>query len=101
MNTVNQDYLATDAIEKQVSTVLRGHLKGVSLRNVQVSSGVDHDGDDVLNIDVFFDLSDPLDTSRFHNLTSLAREALLAQGETRFPHLRYHFDERQKVAGWT
>lgn len=101
MHTVEHDDLAPDAIEQKVRLILAEHLEGVPLRNLQVSAGVDHDGDEVLYIDAFFGLSDPLDATRFYNLTSLVREALLAHGETRFPHLRYHFDERQKVAGWS
>lgn len=101
MITENQGYLDTDAVAQQVVKVLRQHLHEVHLRDVQVSTGLDHDGDEVLYIDVYFDLSAPLDASHFHNLTSLVREALQASGESRFPHLRYHFHAQQKVAGWT
>jgi hypothetical protein len=84
-----------------VDSLLRARLGGSGLRDIQVATGEDHDGDEVLYVDVYFDLTEPLEPSLFHDLTTLLREALQRQGEERFPHLRYHFHDQQQVAGWT
>ena len=95
----------TSAISEQpqqrIKALLMERLAAVGLRHVEVTAGVDFEGDDVLYVDAFFDLIEPpLDPSRFHFLTTLLREAIEPLGESRFPHLRYHFHEDQKVAGW-
>lgn len=66
-----------------------------------VIADADHDGTEVLYVDVNFRLTDvPVNPSMVVGLTHIVREALRIVGETRYPIVRHHFDERQKVAGW-
>ncbi len=91
----------SEQLQQRITTLLTERLAWVGLRHVEVTAGVDFEGDDVLYVDAFFDLIEPpLDPARFHFLTTELREAIEPLGETRFPHLRYHFQEDQKVAGW-
>ena len=90
-----------DAIQSIVSDTLKSHFVMQGLREVKVTEDKDHDGDDILYIDADFDLMDsPLEPIKFHFMTTELRQALVDKGETRFPHLRYHFHEKQKVKGW-
>ncbi len=91
----------SEQLQQRIKTLLAERLATVGLRHVDVTPGVDFEGDDVLYVDAFFDLTEPpLDPARFHFLTTVLREAIEPLGESRFPHLRYHFHENQKVAGW-
>lgn len=84
-----------------IEAALKKRLANQSLRSVDVTPITDSESDSALSIDVQFDLIEPsLDAERFQFLTTDLRNALEEIGERRFPHLRYHFDERQKVSGW-
>lgn len=101
MSLVDDNSTVTEEIRQAVSAVLTDRLGSMGLRNVEVQVGHDHDGDEVLLVDGYFDLTDrALEPSRFYALTTALREVLEPHGESRFPHIRYHFHERQKVAGW-
>lgn len=90
-----------EEIKQVVRTVLADRLGSMGLREVEVQAGHDHDGDEVLLVDGYFDFTDKaLDPTCFYALTTVLREVLEQHGESRFPHIRYHFHERQKVAGW-
>jgi hypothetical protein len=91
----------TSELRKTVLSVLERRLQTLGFQRLELVAGEDYEGDDVLYIDLYFDLIEPaLDPELFNFLTTELREALQRIGEYRFPHLRYHFDERQKVAGW-
>jgi len=88
---------AAQALER----VLRQRLASAGLKRVEAEAGQDFEGDEALYLDLYFDLVEPeLDPEPFNFLTTELRETLESFGERRFPHLRYHFDARQKVAGW-
>ena len=88
-------------VQNAVERILREHLADSGLREVDVRAGQDHDGDDILYVDAYFDLQSEVHPERFHGLTTAVRGALEPLGEFRFPHLRYHFPEGQEVAGWS
>ena len=84
-----------------IESTLKKRLANQALRLVDVTPIIDSEGESALSIDVQFDLIEPsLDAELFQFLTTDLRNALEEIGERRFPHLRYHFDERQKVSGW-
>lgn len=84
-----------------ILALLQPRLRGFGFKGLEVTPGEDYEGDQALYIDLYFDLVQPaLDPEPFHFLTTAVREALESQGDDRFPHLRYHFDEQQKVVGW-
>lgn len=91
----------SDPIRNAIETVVREALGPFGLREVKVSPAFDHEGEAVLQIDLIHDLSArPIDPKVTFELPASLREKLQALGEDRFPHLRYHFDKRQKVVGW-
>lgn len=82
-----------------IDNVLREQVGAYGFRDANVSVGYDHDGDEVLFVDVYYDLMDrPVEPSAFYGLTAAIRGALQQEGESRFPHVRNHFNERQQVA---
>jgi hypothetical protein len=88
---------AAQALER----LLHQRLASAGLKRVEAEAGQDFEGDEALYLDLYFDLVEPeLDPEPFNFLTTELRETLESFGEHRFPHLRYHFDARQKVAGW-
>jgi len=68
------------------------------LRSVEVRAGEDHDGDPVIFVEAEYDLSEtPLELGVTGELASVVRELVWKAGETRFPHIRHKFHEKQKV----
>ena len=64
-----------------------------------VYPGRDHDDDPVIFIDARYDLiEEPIELDSALGLVGALRDALESLGETRFPHVRHHFDDRQQVA---
>lgn len=89
----------TIRLSDTVNRVLRERVGNYGFRGADVRVDYDHEGDEVVVIDAYFDLTDKaLDPRLFYGLTGVVREALQAEGESRFPHIRNHFDERQQVA---
>jgi hypothetical protein len=87
--------------ERAVNEALRERLSGHGFERATVVADEDHDGTEVLYVDVDFGLTDtPVDPNMVVGLTQIVREALATVGETRYPIVRHHFDARQKVAGW-
>jgi len=85
-------------VQHAISAVLRKRFGDYGFRNAHVEAGLDHDGDPILLIDAYYDFSKrPVDTSAMLGLTRALREVLQTLGETRFPHVRHQFDDRQKV----
>lgn len=82
-----------------VDAVLREQVGAWGFRGAEVRSGLDHDGDEVLIIDAYYDRTEaPVNALSFYGLTRKVRESLRERGESRFPHIRNHFDESQQVA---
>lgn len=99
--TQNDSDSVSPAVLGLIESTIKKRLAYQSLRSVEVTPIIDSEGDCALSIDVQFDLIEPsLDAELFQFLTTDVRNALEEIGERRFPHLRYHFDERQKVSGW-
>lgn len=88
-----------DKLRNIIVKTLESRLKESGLRHVEIKEGEDFEGDAVLFIDIEFDLTQTaLDPAQFRFLTSDLREALESVGESRFPHLRFQFHEKQKIA---
>jgi len=99
MNANTETSVVDERVIEAVRRVLEDRMGRFGFEDVRVSSGEDHDGDPVLFIEVDYRLSDePIDSKATFGLVRALREALGAVGETRFPHVRHHFDEKQKVA---
>ena len=91
---------ASSEVREAVGRVLQEHLAVYGLEEATVETGWDHDGDPALFVDAYFRLSEtPVDPQTVYPLTRYLREELATVGEERFPYIRYHFDENQKVAG--
>src|SRR5262245_23426848 len=81
-----------------IEQTVREVMEPFGLRSVTSSAGLDHDGDPVIHVEARYDLSEqPIDPAVTARLALHLRERLWAAGETRFPHIRHYFDERQKV----
>jgi hypothetical protein len=88
-------------IKQIVNQVLREHLAGYGFQSAEISFVRDADGDPVLFVDASYRYSDdPVNADAVLRAIINLRVALLRAGETRFPHIRHHFDEKQKVQGF-
>ncbi len=59
----------------------------------------DVDGDPILLVDVIYNFVDrPISSKITFRLPPEVRKALISLGESRFPQIRYHFNEQQKIA---
>jgi hypothetical protein len=92
-----------DAIPPEIVELIRQTVRegmgSFGLKAVDVRAGEDHDGDPVIFIEASYDYSEtPIDTVPVTvGLVSILRDRLWKEGETRFPHIRHKFDERQQV----
>jgi len=86
-------------IVELIKQTVRESMEPFGLRDVNVRAGEDHDGDPVIFVEAQYDLSErPIDTDVTAQLIFILRGRLWERGETRFPHIRHRFDERQKVS---
>jgi len=82
-----------------VERVLSERVGKYGLNDVRVQVGYDHDDDPALFIDAYYRLVDAsVDPAAFYGLTGEVRRELAKHGEYKFPYIRNHFDESQKVA---
>jgi len=96
---MSADADTNSATKNAVQKLLKDKFAQYRFERVDVRAGEDHTGDPALFIDAYYGLSDtPVDTRLIlHTLTEL-RDVLLKMGEKRFPYVRHHFDEKQRVA---
>lgn len=85
-------------VKKAIERVIRARMERYGMRAIAVREGKDHDGDEVLYVDVEYDLVDePLPLGITYGLITEVRRVTEPLGEARFPHVRHHFDDRQEV----
>ena len=81
-----------------IERTVRESMSPYALREIDVRSGEDHDGDPVIFVEVRHDLSEtPIDPAVNARLSFDLWQLLLKAGETRFPHVRHKYHEQQKV----
>jgi hypothetical protein len=90
------------AVEPQIvqliSRTIHETMDRFGLRSVEVRAGEDHDGDPVILVEARYNLSEePLELGVTGKLASVVRERVRKAGETRFPHIRHKFHEKQTV----
>ncbi|MBX4899264.1 hypothetical protein HJA81_30190 [Rhizobium bangladeshense] len=89
----------SNTAKKVVEKVLRDRLGPVGFSGADIRADRDSDGDPILLVDVNYKYSEkPIASKITYGLSTEIRKALAALGETRFPHIRHHFDEQQKIA---
>lgn len=85
-----------------IQDLIRQDMGRYGLREVSIRASTDHDGDPVLRIDASYDpVDEPIDPNDVSELLSRLRDRLWAMNERRFPHIRHHFSEQQKVVGYS
>lgn len=96
--SISNDSVDQNMLEA-INGILRNRMGAMGFQSADVQPGLDHDGDPVLFIDAHYRLTErPIDPSATYGLLQELRQALAEIGESRFPHLRHHFDDLQKVA---
>ena len=89
---------ATEAIRR----ILRKEVGRFGLSTVVVTPGEDHDGDPALFIHARYRRTPrPVDLTVVNGTLHKVRQRLLDLDEERFPYIRHHFADDQKLAGDT
>jgi hypothetical protein len=97
---MTSDTLEADTI-KIIRDVVLGEMRRFGGTDLDIVVGTDHDGDLSLQIDVHYSgAGDAVDTKVVANLLFKLRQRLWESGETRFPYIRHHFPDNQKVVGF-
>ena len=82
-----------------INSLLRERLAPYGFDHATAVIGEDHDGDDVLFVDLYYNLTEQaLDPKAVYGLTDVIRTRLTDLGEDHPPVVRHHFHEDQKVA---
>jgi hypothetical protein len=88
----------TETIEA-VQRTLQKYLGRFGFERADVLEGRDHSGDPALFVDAFYRATDePLETILVLRTLTELRDTLVRMGESRFPHIKHHFDDKQKIA---
>lgn len=99
MATGSEEARVDDKVRKAVEKVLRDRLADYGFSGVNIAPSNDRDGDPILLVDVRYKAVDkPIASKATFGLVTAIRQELARMGETRFPHVRHHFDEQQKIA---
>jgi hypothetical protein len=86
-------------VKQAIERMLRERLAPFGLVRTDIRVGRDQDGDPVLFVDVYYNrLDHAVEAKATFGLASALRNAVAELGETRFPYIRHHFDEHQKIA---
>ena len=96
---MSQEQDISSKVEQTVEKVLRDRLETSGFEGAEIRSDRDFDGDPILVVDVNYRFLDkPISSKVTFGLTTEIRKALMALGESRFPQIRHHFNEQQKIA---
>lgn len=83
------DNVRADVIDA-IAEVVRDRLSDARIVDVSVAEDVDHDGDDILRVEVVFEAEgDRLDPSRVRGLIRHIRSRLAGLHEDRFPMMSF------------
>ena len=87
-------------ITHKIRRFLKQEVGHYALCSVEMKVGEDHDGDPVLFIDAWYDLSPTrVDTKQVVRTSARLHDLARGMKLTIFPYLRHHFDEAQKIVG--
>jgi hypothetical protein len=87
-------------VRAAIDHIVRENLSRYGFVRATIEPGEDHTGDPAIFVDAEYDLSDePVDARVTLATQSMLRDRLIALGEHRFPYLRHHFAEGQRVLG--
>jgi hypothetical protein len=91
-----------DNLKMAIDAAVREAMPNLAVRTVEVFAGEDYDGDPALFVEISHDFTrNPVDPKALSALVEKLRTALGEFGEFRFPLIRHHFAENQKVVGYS
>jgi hypothetical protein len=99
IGSLAQEQDLSKKVEETVEKVLRDCSESRGFEGADIRSDRDLDGDPILVVDVNYRYVDrPISSKVTFGLTTEIRKALMALGESRFRHIRHHFNEQQMIA---
>lgn len=87
-------------LRDQIKTIIDGMLKQYDIETVDIAVADDWSGDESIFIDLRYQLSpDAFDPADMGKVRSAVRSMLEENEDLRFPYIRHHLPDGQKVKG--
>lgn len=94
------DHPVSAEVDLTIRKTLDPILSSQGMEGIQVIPGLDHDGDPALFVEIRFKMVEPgIDPKVLIQTGPSLWRALGSIGERRFPHVRYDFQDGQKILG--
>ena len=89
-----------DRTRALIETVVSKFLDGHEIQTCDIYAEVDDDGVENIMIDLAYKLSaKPVDPAKSLDMLSEMWDTLVQFGDTRFPYVEHHFDDKQQIKG--
>ena len=89
-----------DRTRTLIESVVSKYLDGHEIQACNIHAEVDDDGVENLVIDLAYKLSaKPVDPARSLDMLSEMGDSLMQSGDSRFPYVEHHFDDKQQIKG--
>lgn len=100
MNIISTITPLDSEIEASARSLLHDLLDEFGLDRIEIKPGEDYEGDPLIHIDAYFRLSKkPIDSKITTKALLDVFRKFRELGEDRFPFVRFHFHEKQRVVG--
>ena len=88
-------------LQSRIKDIIDRMLVDYDLDSITIKTGESHDGTESIFVDIWHRLNErEYDSNISVSLVAAVHDMLMDHDELRFPYIRHHLPEHQKVKGW-